>query len=76
MRPKVFRVGNFPAIPYEAPVQSRENMKFLRSWLVFSEIPAGSSQSQTHKALGLVLAFVFSASFWTGLGWMIASAWK
>jgi hypothetical protein len=51
------------------------NIKFLRSWLVFSELPEAPTRSQTHKALGLMLAFAFSASFWTGIGWMIA-AWK
>jgi hypothetical protein len=57
-----------------APADSGD-MKFLRSWLVYdSDIPAG--QSNHNRFLGLVLLVGISASFWAGIGLMIARVWK
>ena len=61
-------------LPENRPLPQKST-KLLRSWLVLdSESP--QTAGQTHKVLGLVVAFVFSATCWTGIGWMIASALK
>lgn len=72
--------GNLPKDQSE----NLQGMKLLRSWLVYdSENQAPERQNSlvsgdSHKgrALGLSLAICFSASIWTGIGWMIASSWK
>jgi hypothetical protein len=54
-------------------------MKFLRSWLVYdSEEETLRSQGRVnwYMVLGLVLATAISAGFWTGVGLVIARAWK
>jgi hypothetical protein len=54
-------------------------LKFLRSWLVYdSEIPtlAVSGHVNRNRLLGLALSVSISASFWAGIGLMIARVWK
>jgi hypothetical protein len=55
------------------------DMKFLRSWFVYdSEIQSGLAASATkrNRFLGLALLVGISASFWAGVGLMIARVWK
>ena len=62
----------------ELPVRL-EIVKFLRSSAVDEpEFPHDSTSGRSHRslALGLVLAFCVSASFWTGIAYMVARAWK
>jgi len=61
-----------------APADSGD-MKFLRSWLVYdsdiqSSLAAG--QNNHNRFLGLALLVGISASFWAGIGLMIARVWK
>jgi hypothetical protein len=54
-------------------------MKFLRSWLVYdsdiqSSLAAGPNNH--NRFLGLALLVGISASFWAGIGLMIARVWK
>lgn len=60
-----------------APANSSD-MKFLRSWLVYdSDIPSNpAGQTNHNRFLGLVLSVGISASFWAGVGFMIARVWK
>jgi hypothetical protein len=60
-----------------APPDSGD-IKFLRSWLVYdSDIPDSlAGQSNHNRFLGLLLLVGISASFWAGIGLMIARVWK
>jgi hypothetical protein len=61
-----------------SPMDSLD-MKFLRSWFVYdSEIQSGLAASATkrNRFLGLALLVGISASFWAGVGLMIARVWK
>jgi hypothetical protein len=54
-------------------------MKFLRSWLVYdSEIPGGFTHRRLNwrLVLGLAITVTVSASFWTGIGLLVAHIWK
>jgi hypothetical protein len=56
-----------------------QDIKFLRSWLVYdSELESSRTQGRVNwnMVLGLVLASAVSAGFWTGVGLMVAHAWK
>jgi hypothetical protein len=54
------------------------DMKFLRSWMVYdSDVQSRlAGQSNHNRFLGLVLLVGISASFWAGIGLMIARVWK
>jgi len=60
-----------------SPMDSLD-MKFLRSWFVYdSAIQSGSASStKRSRFLGLALLVGISASFWAGVGLMIARVWK
>ncbi len=64
----------------EPPVNlDSKDAKFLRSWLVYDSVTPGDSGTNRSKrsiALGLVVAFGISASFWTGIGLIVTRAWK
>jgi hypothetical protein len=56
-----------------------EDMRFLRSWLVYdSQIRSNcvSGRSNRSIAVGLGLAIVISASFWAGVAFLIARVWN
>jgi hypothetical protein len=56
-----------------------QDMKFLRSWFVYdSELESSRTHGQVNwnTVLGLVLAIAVSAGFWTGVGLLIAHAWR
>jgi hypothetical protein len=59
-----------------APADSGD-MKFLRSWLAYdSDIQDGLADHSEHsRFLGLALLVAISASFWAGVGLMIARVW-
>jgi hypothetical protein len=62
----------------EPPADSKDT-KLLRSWLVYDSVIQGDSDTHRSKrsiALGLVVAFGISASFWTGIGLIVTRAWK
>ena len=62
-----------------APPANSQDLKFLRSWLVYdSEIQTGPAPSRVNpnRLLGLALLVSISASFWAGIGLMIARVWK
>ena len=62
-----------------APPANSQDLKFLRSWLVYdSEIPtlAVSGHVNRSRLLGLALSVSISASFWAGIGLMIPRVWK
>jgi hypothetical protein len=84
---KLFPLSSTGDISCRAPVRGSwgeppanlEDMQFLRSWLVYdSEIQHNFVSGRSHRsiALGLALAFCISASFWTGIGLIVASVWK
>jgi len=55
------------------------DMEFLRSWLVYdSQIQTGLRRGRVNWNLvaGVVLTIAVSASFWAGVGLMIARIWK
>jgi hypothetical protein len=55
------------------------DMKFLRSWLVYdSNVGAGLRPGHINwnMVLGLALATAVSASFWAGVGLVIARLWN
>jgi hypothetical protein len=52
-----------------------QDMKLLRSWLVYdSEIQTGAPANRSWL-LGFALVFGINASFWTGIGLIIARVW-
>jgi hypothetical protein len=56
-----------------------DSQEFLRSWLVYDSVTQGDSgnhRSPRSIALGLLVAFGISASFWTGIGLMVTRVWK
>jgi hypothetical protein len=56
-----------------------EDMRFLRSWLVYdSQIRSNcvSGRSNRSIAVGLGLAIVISASFWAGIAFLVARVWN
>jgi hypothetical protein len=56
-----------------------QDMKFLRSWFVYdSELENNRTHGRVNwnMVLGLVLAIAVSAGFWTGVGLLIAHAWR
>ena len=63
---------------WNAPPASWEDVKFFRSWLVYdSDIEINSSRDiNWSMVLGLALAMIVSATFWTGLGFTIAYFWQ
>ena len=55
------------------------DIKFLRSWLVYdSELENSRTHGRVNwnMVLGVFLATGVSAGFWTGVGLMIAHAWR
>ncbi len=56
-----------------APADSGD-MKFLRSWLVYDP-DSLEDRSNHNRFLGLLLLIGISASFWAGIGLMIARVW-
>jgi hypothetical protein len=55
------------------------DIKFLRSWFVYdSELESSRTNGRINwnMVLGLFLATGVSAGFWTGVGLMIAHAWR
>ncbi len=61
------------------PPADAKDAKFLRSWLVYDSVTQGDSGTNRSKrsiALGLLVAFGISASFWTGIGLIVTRAWK
>jgi hypothetical protein len=61
--------------PWGSSPAESQNMKFLRSWLVYdSEIQASLAPRPT--VLGLGVAIAASACLWAGVGLMIARIWK
>jgi hypothetical protein len=61
------------------PDANLEDMKFLRSWLVYdSDVQIGLARGRFdwNAIAGIALAVGISASFWTGVGLIIARAWK
>ncbi len=62
----------------EPPAKS-ENAKVVCSLVVNnSDFPHDSTSGRSHRsiALGLALAFCVSASFWTGIAFVVARVWK
>ena len=62
----------------EPPADSQD-AKFLRSWLVYDSVTegdTGTNRSARSIALGLLVAFAISASFWTGIGLIVTRVWK
>jgi hypothetical protein len=62
-----------------ASPSSLQDVKFLRSWLVYdSELESSRTHGRFNwnMVLGLVLATSVSAGFWTSVGLVIAHAWK
>jgi hypothetical protein len=56
-----------------------KDIDFLRSWIVYdSAAPSDSepARSNWNLVLGLAVAVVISASFWTGIGLVVTRAWK
>ena len=62
------------------PSSNWENPKFYRSWLVYDSdlLPTRRIRGRINwnLVLGLVLALGISASFWAGVGLMMARIWK
>jgi hypothetical protein len=61
-----------------APSNSRE-MKLLRSWLVYdSTVDRGfnSGRFNWRLILGVAIVVTVSASFWAGVGLLVAQIWK
>ena len=61
------------------PDADLEDMKFLRSWLVYdSDIQIGLARGRLdwNVIAGIALAAGISASVWAGVGLIIARAWK
>jgi hypothetical protein len=66
-------------LPIEGPWKSSpanlREMKFLRSWLVYdSQIESGFEHRRLNwrLVLGLAIVITVSASFWTGIGLLVA----
>ncbi len=62
-----------------SPTAKPEEMKFLRSWLVYdseNQERLVTTRRGRSMALGLALAFSLSASFWTVFALAIARHWK
>jgi hypothetical protein len=59
--------GSWGSVPADSV-----DMKFLRTWLVYDSL-AGQNRN---RFLGLLLLLGVSASFWAGIGLMIARVWK
>jgi hypothetical protein len=56
-----------------------QDMKFLRSWLVYdSELPRRFVPGRVNwnLVLGLLSVVAISASFWAGIGLIVARVWK
>jgi hypothetical protein len=75
--------------PANLPDADLQDMKFLRSWLVYdfeiqdleiqdSEIQISLKRRRVGWNLiaGIALSFAVSAGFWAGIGLMIARLWK
>jgi hypothetical protein len=64
---------------WSGPAVDSKDAKFLRSWLVYdsrTQDGSGSERSARNIALGMVVAFGISASFWTGIGLIVTRVWK
>lgn len=62
----------------EPPADSND-LRFIRSWLVYDSVTqgdSGSNRSPRSIALGLLVAFGISASFWIGIGLILTRVWK
>jgi hypothetical protein len=65
--------------PTSVPDAALQDMKFLRSWLVYdSDIQIGVARGRFDWNLiaGIALAVGISVTFWAGIGLMIARVWK
>ena len=65
--------------PWSTPPESLRDMQFWRSWLELdSEVD--KAKTPTHirwnAVLGLVVVVGISASFWTGVGLLVAHIWR
>jgi hypothetical protein len=73
------RIDSWGSSSANLPDADLEDMKFLRSWLVYdSDIQMGVARGRFDWNVigGIALAIGVSASFWAGLGLIIARAWK
>jgi hypothetical protein len=60
-------------------IASMEDVKFLRSWLVYdSKIQSNLASGRSNRdiALGLALAAGISACFWAGIAFLVARIWN
>jgi len=65
--------------PWSAPPAGLRDFQFLRSWLEYdSELDVGKRRGRINwgALLGLVVTAGISASFWTGVGLMVAHWWR
>jgi len=65
--------------PRISPFGGSPDAQFLQSWLecdsdVDHEVPDGGINWGALS--GLALAIVVSATFWTGIGWVVVRLWK
>lgn len=63
---------------WQVPFSHWENAKFYRSWLVYDFNPQGAATRgiDWNVLLGLAFTVGVSASFWTGVGLLIARVWN
>jgi hypothetical protein len=78
--PLRWRIGDtWGSSPVNLPDADLQDMKFLRSWLVYdSDLRIGVARGRFDWNLiaGVALAIGISASFWAGIGLIIARVWK
>jgi len=68
----------FVRTPLSPSAKSAWSTEFLRSWLKRDsklEVSSGN-RIKWNSILGLALTVVVGASFWTGLGFLVARLWK
>jgi hypothetical protein len=77
--PLRWRIDSWGSPSANLPDADSQDMKFLRSWLVYdSDIQIGLARGRFdwNVIAGIALAIGVSASFWAGIGLIIARAWK
>jgi hypothetical protein len=64
--------------PWSAPPADSNDVRFLRSWLIYDSglDEPGASGFRRNRLLGMAIAVGISASFWSGVGLAFAQVWK
>jgi hypothetical protein len=77
--PLRWRIDSWGSSSANPPDADSQDVKFLRSWLVYdSDIQMGLARGRFdwNVIAGIALSIGISASFWAGVGLVIARAWK